>query len=70
MTPRHRYIRFFNEIAIEDVASVGGKNASLGEMYPIFSVTFLYSPGENDPAYIGLELGLTPRRCSPLHERR
>jgi len=33
VTPRHRYIRFFNEIAIEDVASVGGKNASLGEMY-------------------------------------
>ena len=33
MTPRHRYIRFFNEIAIEDAASVGGKNASLGEMY-------------------------------------
>jgi len=29
----YRYIRFFKEIGIEDVPSVGGKNASLGEMY-------------------------------------
>ncbi len=28
-----RYIRWFNEIGIDDVALVGGKNASLGEMY-------------------------------------
>src|SRR6185369_12170753 len=28
-----RFIRFFSEIGLEDVASVGGKNASLGEMY-------------------------------------
>lgn len=28
-----RYIRFFNEIGIDDVPLVGGKNASLGEMY-------------------------------------
>jgi len=28
-----RYIRFFDEIGIEDVPLVGGKNASLGEMY-------------------------------------
>ncbi len=27
------YIRWFNEIGIDDVPSVGGKNASLGEMY-------------------------------------
>jgi pyruvate,water dikinase len=27
-----RYIRFFGDIGIEDVAAVGGKNASLGEM--------------------------------------
>ena len=27
------YIKFFSEIGIEDVAEVGGKNASLGEMY-------------------------------------
>jgi pyruvate,water dikinase len=32
--PAHpRYIRYFNEIGIDDVPSVGGKNASLGEMY-------------------------------------
>ena len=28
-----RYIKWFKEIGIEDVAEVGGKNASLGEMY-------------------------------------
>jgi len=27
------YIRFFNELSIDDIATVGGKNASLGEMY-------------------------------------
>ena len=29
----HRFIRWFNEIGIGDVGLVGGKNASLGEMY-------------------------------------
>ncbi len=29
----YQYIRFFNEIGINDIALVGGKNASLGEMY-------------------------------------
>ncbi len=29
----YEYIRFFSEISIEDVDDVGGKNASLGEMY-------------------------------------
>ncbi|OGA53938.1 MAG: phosphoenolpyruvate synthase [Betaproteobacteria bacterium RIFCSPLOWO2_12_FULL_62_13] len=33
MSNHYRYIRFFNEIGIEDIPSVGGKNASLGEMY-------------------------------------
>ncbi len=28
-----QYIKWFNEIGIDDVAEVGGKNASLGEMY-------------------------------------
>lgn len=28
-----RYIRFFNSLRINDIAIVGGKNASLGEMY-------------------------------------
>lgn len=27
------YIRWFNDIGIDDVPLVGGKNASLGEMY-------------------------------------
>ena len=28
-----RYIRFFNQLNLDDIAIVGGKNASLGEMY-------------------------------------
>lgn len=28
-----KYIKFFNELGIKDVPTVGGKNASLGEMY-------------------------------------
>ncbi|MBV8182090.1 MAG: phosphoenolpyruvate synthase, partial [Mycobacterium sp.] len=28
-----KYVRFFEEFGIEDVPLVGGKNASLGEMY-------------------------------------
>ncbi|MGC9127790.1 MAG: PEP/pyruvate-binding domain-containing protein, partial [Acidithiobacillus sp.] len=29
----YRYLRFFREIGIDDLPQVGGKNASLGEMY-------------------------------------
>ncbi len=33
MSEQTNYIRWFNELSIEDVPLVGGKNASLGEMY-------------------------------------
>ncbi len=33
MSTSTNYIRWFNELSIEDVPLVGGKNASLGEMY-------------------------------------
>ena len=33
MDKKPKYIRWFNEIKIEDIPLVGGKNASLGEMY-------------------------------------
>jgi pyruvate,water dikinase len=33
MDQKSKFIRWFDEIAIEDVPLVGGKNASLGEMY-------------------------------------
>jgi pyruvate,water dikinase len=33
MSPNHRYICQFAELGIDDVPLVGGKNASLGEMY-------------------------------------
>jgi pyruvate,water dikinase len=32
-----RYVKFFEEFGIDDVSSVGGKNASLGEMYQMLS---------------------------------
>ena len=31
--PCPRFIRWFDDIGIEDIPLVGGKNASLGEMY-------------------------------------
>jgi pyruvate, water dikinase len=37
MTPSRRYVRRFSEIGIDDVGMVGGKNASLGEMYRLLS---------------------------------
>ena len=33
MKEQTHYIRWFNELTIDDVPLVGGKNASLGEMY-------------------------------------
>lgn len=33
MKTKFKYVRFFNEIGMEDVSLVGGKTASLGEMY-------------------------------------
>ncbi|MCU0596941.1 MAG: phosphoenolpyruvate synthase, partial [Desulfobacterota bacterium] len=39
-----RFILWFNEIGIEDIPMVGGKNASLGEMYQK-----LHQQGINSP---------------------
>jgi len=33
MSEQTKYVRWFNELTIDDVPMVGGKNASLGEMY-------------------------------------
>lgn len=33
MAKKSKYVRFFDELGVDDVALVGGKNASLGEMY-------------------------------------
>jgi len=33
MEPTPEYVRWFDDLGIEDVADVGGKNASLGELY-------------------------------------
>jgi len=38
------YIRFFSDITIDQVAEVGGKNASLGEMYQSLSTTGVQVP--------------------------
>ena len=33
MAAPFKYIRFFHDVCLEDIPLVGGKNASLGEMY-------------------------------------
>ena len=37
MSTQNNYIRWFNELNLDDVPLVGGKNASLGEMYQALS---------------------------------
>jgi pyruvate,water dikinase len=44
MNSPYRFIRFFSEIGLEDVPLVGGKNASLGEMYRELSSQGLVVP--------------------------
>ncbi len=36
------YVKWFNEIGIEDIQEVGGKNASLGEMYQNLKRVFVF----------------------------
>ena len=40
----NKYIRWFNEISLKDVLLVGGKNASIGEMYQTFSAKGINIP--------------------------
>ena len=50
MKENPKYIRWFNEVGIEDVPIVGGENASLGEMYKELApkgVKILSSPRGN-----------------------
>ncbi len=42
--PMKRHIRSFSEIGIDDVPIVGGKNASLGEMYRNLSLQGVTAP--------------------------
>ena len=39
-----KFIKFFNELRIKDVPRVGGKNASLGEMYQTLSKQGIHVP--------------------------
>jgi len=39
-----KYIRFYNEISYDDVSTIGGKNASLGEMYQKLSSEGIHVP--------------------------
>ena len=40
----HTDIRWFNDIRLNDIASVGGKNASLGELYSVLSAQGIRVP--------------------------
>jgi len=42
--PQHSYIRWFQDIGAKDVALVGGKTASLGELYTALSVDGILVP--------------------------
>lgn len=44
MADAGNYIRWFNEITIEDIPLVGGKNASLGEMYQVLGPSGVIVP--------------------------
>jgi pyruvate, water dikinase len=41
---KYKFIKFFEELTIKDVSEVGGKNASLGEMYRVLSKKGLCVP--------------------------
>ena len=64
-----RYIRFFGEIGIEDVPLVGGKNASLGEMYRNLSAQGVKVPnGFAITAEAYRYMLEQARALAPLHE--
>ncbi len=42
--PQSRYVRWFGDIRLDDVASVGGKTASLGELYSTLSTQDIRVP--------------------------
>ncbi|WP_445370908.1 phosphoenolpyruvate synthase [Methylomonas sp. HW2-6] len=44
MSLAYRYIRWFNQLSIQDIPLVGGKNASLGEMYQALAVEGIRVP--------------------------
>lgn len=44
MTNKLKYIRWFDELTIDDIPLVGGKNASLGEMYRELGAEGIYVP--------------------------
>lgn len=61
-----RYIRFYDEISNDDVALIGGKNASLGEMYQNLSskdinIPFGFATTSEAYFYFLKEAGLTER---------
>ncbi|HEY5871311.1 MAG TPA: PEP/pyruvate-binding domain-containing protein, partial [Candidatus Tectomicrobia bacterium] len=44
LTAHGAYIRWFAELGLDDIPLVGGKNASLGEMYRVLSTTGVNIP--------------------------
>ena len=58
-----QYVKFFDEFGIEDVPLVGGKNASLGEMYQKLS-----DQGRASPQRLRHHRGRVPLR--PGTDRR
>ena len=58
-----RYVRWFEELRLEDVPLVGGKNASLGEMYRELAPQGVRVPNGFAVDRRGLPRGAGPPRC-------
>ncbi|MGA2303965.1 MAG: hypothetical protein ABSH29_07150 [Acidimicrobiales bacterium] len=65
------YVKFFEEFGIDDVSSVGGKNASLGEMYQKLSGKGVRIPNGYDSMSLNPDTVLkTTRTVLELEHRR
>ena len=56
----HDSVRWFSDIRLRDVPAVGGKNASLGELYSVLS-----DQGIQVPNGFARRLNPTAPRCPP-----
>ena len=69
MSDQTNYIRWFNELTIDDVPLVGGKNASLGEMYQALTPQGIQIPNGFAVTAEGYRYLLAESQAwQPLHE--
>ena len=70
MPSGYQFIRFFRDIGLNDVPLVGGKNASLGELYrelaPMASVSRMGLPSPQRDTGRRCNTPVSGRACTPL----